>query len=148
LKVNEVAKQPVLFEYDDKTWKAKVVWHKWRNIHDRSTKNVWNTYSIKLPNDGYIYHPSYEQSDASNQYLNDDLPLLERVLNVALEFFDDEEASIRVFYLTKRSKMNIKVMSQKHKAWLQITFQYGYPKQSAHTGWYTMNQMKQLLQRK
>ncbi len=142
--VGQQLKQPVLFDYDGRTWNGKISWHKWQNAVDN---NVWNTYSIKLPNDGYIDNQHHEKRENGNHFLKDKShSRLTHALHAALAFFaDDENISVRVCYLTHRSRMNIKVLSQKDKAWLQITFEHGYPEQSTHTGWYTKQKMLELL---
>ncbi|KAL0490652.1 uvrC [Acrasis kona] len=70
---------------------------------------------------------------------------LQILIKTALGFFDDDNVSIHVFYLTKRSRMNIKVRSDKFKAWLKITFEYGFPKQQVTNGWFTKQKMLELI---
>lgn len=144
--VNDKRKQPIIFTYDGMDWSGKIIWEKWLNHKDGQ---VWTTYSLKLPNNGYLYHRNYEKVQQKYSYLQDHAHCeLQNALSAALDFFDDDGIEVRIFYMTDRCRMNIKVQSVALRAWLQITFEYGYPKQSVHTGWYTKEKMKQLLQAK
>lgn len=135
-------KQPVLFDYDNFKWSGKLVWHKWLNSQDNQ---VWNTFSIKLPNNGYIYNQKYEEKDGSHQVLGEPHHIcLKNVLDVALNFFSNDQISVKVFYLTNKSRLNIKVKNNTERAWLQITIEYGYPKQDC-SHWYNKEDMKKLL---
>lgn len=139
-------KQPVIFDYKGFQWSGKCIWEKWFNSQD---KQVWNTVSLKLPNDGYIYNKNHENVEEGVQVLKEDsFRHLENVLTYALNFFDDDAISVRVFYLTNKSRLNIKVRSEKHKSWLQITYdEYGYPRERI-SKWYTKNDMLTLLRNK
>ncbi|KAL0490557.1 hypothetical protein AKO1_003036 [Acrasis kona] len=145
--VSDKRSNPVHFEYDNKTWCAKVQRLKWENYQDNNKE--WNTYSIKLPNDGYIYHHTHEdKTQGSSVLCESSHSFISELIDTALNFFDDDNISIRVFYLNNRSRMNVKVKSVKHKAWLQITFEYGYPKQHVTNGWFTKEQMEKLINKK
>lgn len=103
---------------------------------------------MKLPNDGYNYNKRCESVEEGVQVLKEDsIDRLENIMNYALKFFDDENISVRIFYLTKKNRLNIKVRSEALKSWLQITYEYGYPKEKL-SKWYTKNDILSLLKKK
>ena len=146
MKVGEKLRQPVLFSYENNEWHGKLIWEKWENNSDNGA--IWNTFSIKLPNDGYIYNKSHQVTDQQSKLCcmkDDSIQQIPHAIQCALDFFEDENISARVFYMTNKSRLNIKVKSEKYKAWLRITYEYGCPKQSNNNSWYSKQKMIQLL---
>jgi hypothetical protein len=138
-------KSKVLFSYDERTWTGTVIRHKWYNNED---EKEWFTYSIKLPNDGYFYNQSYCDKSSKGEYLKQDsYHKLQDIFDYMYQFFGKNEFKTRVFYLTKRNRINIKAMCPKLCVWLQITFENGYPKEEV-TEWYDQDKLKQILQQK
>lgn len=133
-------KSKVIFQYDEKTWTASVIRHKWHNNQDQKE---WFTYSIKLPNDRYFYNQSYRESKR-DRLKEKSYHKLEDIFDFVSSFFGKNDFKIKVFYLTWRNRVEIKTMCPELRVWLQITFENGYPEEDV-AEWHTKDELKQIL---
>jgi hypothetical protein len=144
MKCGEQLKNKSYFEYDSKNWTGATVKHKWSNNEDNQE---WFTYSIKLPNDGYVYNKSYEKSRNEPQYLRDQSYIqIKDIIEFVQQFFEGRKFQLMIFYLTYRNRVTIEAKCADLRVWLQITFENGYPKEKVSLEWYDQDKLKKLLE--
>lgn len=132
----------VIFTHENKEWYGKLIRSKWNNNTDNG--NIWSKLSLKLPNDGIIRKTSHQNS---SMYPIDSTSVDRepQTITFALNFFDDENVNMKLLYIKELDRLIIRVTSEKHKACLDIVFEYGIPNEFKTDGWYSKEKLKELL---
>eukprot|EP01080_Neovahlkampfia_damariscottae_P007626 gene7626-11948_t len=139
------------FVYDERTWMGTVVKEKWINGKDQEE---WFTYNIKLPNDGYFYNSGYSKvvSKKGDKYF---IELLKEEHHGSLidifeyidEFFGEHSYTWKVFYFTRRNRVNFRIDCEELRVCLMITFENGHPEEDVVNG-YGKKELKEMLKKK